>query len=58
MDPFKYPNLTATYITNWVKGAKTVHNLNIDYVGVSTQELHMLIVNNFDVNTNTIIDLE
>ena len=34
-DPYNDPNRLATYIFNWVRGAKQVHNLNIDYVGVS-----------------------
>ena len=32
--PFKYPNLTSTYIVNWIAGAKTVYGLTIDYIGV------------------------
>jgi len=29
------PNSTADYIARWVAGAKNVHSLDIDYVGVS-----------------------
>jgi galactosylceramidase len=32
--PFQYPNLTSEYITNWVRGAKSTYNLDIDYIGV------------------------
>ena len=32
--PFTYPNQTSQYIVNWVKGAKEVHGLDIDYLGV------------------------
>lgn len=32
--PYKYPNVTATYITKWVLGAKKVYNLTIDYLGI------------------------
>ena len=33
--PYKFPNLTAGYISKWIKGAKDHYNLDIDYVGVS-----------------------
>ncbi|XP_065844131.1 galactocerebrosidase-like [Oscarella lobularis] len=32
--PYKYPNLTATYIVKWIQGAKKVYNLDIDYIGI------------------------
>ena len=32
--PFKNPEATAGYITKWILGAKNVHNLTIDYIGV------------------------
>lgn len=32
-DPFAYPDLTANYTVNWVKGAKEVYKLDIDYLG-------------------------
>jgi galactosylceramidase len=32
--PYKYPNLTANYTANWILGAKSVYNLDIDYVGI------------------------
>eukprot|EP01050_Picozoa_sp_SAG11_P006348 SAG11_NODE_488_length_8997_cov_12.304113_10_plen_70_part_00 len=31
--PFQYPEQTALYVTEWVKGAKSEHGLQIDYVG-------------------------
>ena len=31
--PFQYPEQTARYVTEWVKGAKSEHGLQIDYVG-------------------------
>ncbi len=33
--PYKFPDLTATYIANWIIGAKKTYGLDIDYVGVS-----------------------
>ena len=33
-NPYAYPNLTAGYIVKWVEGAKTVYNLDIDYIGI------------------------
>ena len=33
--PYKYPELTSSYIVKWITGAKKYYNLNIDYVGVS-----------------------
>jgi galactosylceramidase len=32
-DPYVYPQQTATYITNWVIGAKTVYGYDVDYIG-------------------------
>lgn len=32
--PFKYPNLTASYINKWIAGAKSEYNLDIDYIGI------------------------
>ena len=32
--PLDAPHLSAEYITEWVKGAKDVHNLTIDWVGM------------------------
>lgn len=32
--PYTAPELTAKYVTDWVVGAKTEHDLEIDYVGV------------------------
>ena len=31
-NPYAYPELTADYIVKWVDGAKTVYDLDIDYV--------------------------
>lgn len=33
-DPYHNPALTADYIVKWIEGAKQVHNLTIDFVGV------------------------
>ncbi|RDD42717.1 Galactocerebrosidase [Trichoplax sp. H2] len=33
-DPYKYPLITAKYITKWLMGAKKYYNLTIDYVGI------------------------
>ena len=33
--PYDHPEQTCRYILEWVRGAKTVHNLFIDYLGVS-----------------------
>ena len=32
--PFAYPEQTSRYLMEWVKGAKTQYDLDIDYVGV------------------------
>ena len=32
--PYKYPNVTATYITKWILAAKKYYNLTIDYIGI------------------------
>ncbi len=34
-NPYSNITRTATYITNWIGGAKKVHNLTIDFIGVS-----------------------
>ncbi|GAB1605893.1 galactocerebrosidase-like [Argonauta hians] len=34
LSPFTTPIVTATYITKWILGAKTHHNLTFDYVGI------------------------
>ena len=31
--PYKYPKQTAQYVTEWVRGARSDHDLHIDYVG-------------------------
>ncbi|XP_076470958.1 galactocerebrosidase-like [Babylonia areolata] len=33
-DPYNDPRRLATYIVKWVKGAKVVHSLDIDYIGI------------------------
>ncbi|XP_062584696.1 galactocerebrosidase-like isoform X2 [Saccostrea cucullata] len=33
-DPYHNPTLTADYIMKWVTGAKEVHNLTIDFIGI------------------------
>eukprot|EP00041_Stephanoeca_diplocostata_P017039 m.339013 g.339013 ORF g.339013 m.339013 type:complete len:833 (+) comp20573_c0_seq1:46-2544(+) len=32
--PFSHPNLTSTYITKWLEGARDVYNIDIDYIGI------------------------
>ncbi|KAL7380825.1 hypothetical protein ABVT39_024681 [Epinephelus coioides] len=32
--PYDYPDITATYVVNWILGAKQYHDLDIDYVGI------------------------
>ncbi|CAH1784597.1 unnamed protein product, partial [Owenia fusiformis] len=32
--PYKFPELSANYITKWLVGAKVHYNLTIDYVGI------------------------
>ena len=38
LTPYVAPEITADYVIKWISGAKTAHNLTIDYIGVS---LHM-----------------
>ncbi|XP_072030846.1 galactocerebrosidase-like isoform X2 [Amphiura filiformis] len=33
-DPYHNPDVLAGYILNWIKGAKSHHNLTIDYIGI------------------------
>lgn len=33
-DPYTDPQQTANYVVKWIRGAKTVYNLTIDYVGI------------------------
>ncbi|GFR85270.1 galactocerebrosidase [Elysia marginata] len=33
-NPYIDPELTADYIVRWIRGAKTIHNLTMDYVGI------------------------
>ncbi|XP_061192943.1 galactocerebrosidase-like isoform X2 [Saccostrea echinata] len=33
-DPYHNPSLTADYIVKWISGAKEVHNLTIDFIGI------------------------
>ncbi|XP_046548389.1 galactocerebrosidase-like [Haliotis rubra] len=33
-DPYVIPQQTATYILKWLQGAKTYHNLTIDFIGI------------------------
>jgi galactosylceramidase len=54
--PYSYPNLTASYITKWIMGAKKYYNLDIDYIGIWNERnynstyiktlRHMLDINN------------
>ncbi|XP_078572194.1 galactocerebrosidase-like isoform X3 [Branchiostoma floridae x Branchiostoma japonicum] len=38
--PYHRPETTASYIVNWILGAKTVHGLTIDYVGIWNERIH------------------
>lgn len=33
-DPFKFPELTARYLVEWVAGAKSEYGLDVDYLGI------------------------
>lgn len=32
--PYDFPDITASYVVNWILGAKQYHDLDIQYVGV------------------------
>ncbi|XP_059210025.1 galactocerebrosidase isoform X2 [Centropristis striata] len=32
--PYDFPDVTATYVVNWILGAKKYHDLDIQYVGI------------------------
>ncbi|XP_076017139.1 galactocerebrosidase-like isoform X2 [Genypterus blacodes] len=32
--PYDFPDITAAYVVNWILGAKTYHDLDIQYVGI------------------------
>ncbi|KAM4541625.1 galactocerebrosidase-like isoform 2-T2 [Odontesthes bonariensis] len=32
--PYDFPDITATYVVNWILGAKQYHDLDIQYVGI------------------------
>ncbi|XP_051905572.1 galactocerebrosidase-like [Hippocampus zosterae] len=32
--PYDFPDVTVEYVVKWILGAKQVHDLNIDYVGI------------------------
>ncbi|XP_029316097.1 galactocerebrosidase isoform X2 [Cottoperca gobio] len=32
--PYDFPDITATYVVNWILGAKQCHDLDIHYVGI------------------------
>nr|XP_043902999.1 galactocerebrosidase isoform X1 [Solea senegalensis] len=32
--PYDFPDVTATYVVNWILGAKQYHDLDIQYVGI------------------------
>lgn len=34
LSPYTFPEVTADYIIKWINGAKQVHNLTIDYIGI------------------------
>ncbi|XP_035689749.1 galactocerebrosidase-like [Branchiostoma floridae] len=38
--PYHRPETTANYIVNWILGAKTIHGLTIDYVGIWNERIH------------------
>lgn len=33
-NPYTKPNVTATYIINWIKGAKKYYDLDMNYIGI------------------------
>ncbi|XP_046548390.1 galactocerebrosidase-like [Haliotis rubra] len=39
-DPYVIPQQTATYILKWIQGAKTYHNLTIDFVGIWNEKAY------------------
>ena len=39
LSPYAAPEVTADYVIKWISGAKTVHNLTIDFVGVSVLDI-------------------
>ncbi|XDV43033.1 hypothetical protein PO909_011585 [Leuciscus waleckii] len=32
--PYGFPDITASYVVSWIRGAKQYHDLDIDYVGI------------------------
>ncbi|XP_012708310.3 galactocerebrosidase isoform X2 [Fundulus heteroclitus] len=32
--PYDFPDVTAAYVVNWILGAKTYHDLDIQYIGI------------------------
>ena len=36
-DPYTNITKLSNYVVNWIEGAKTVHGLHIDYIGVCMQ---------------------
>ncbi|XP_056090978.1 galactocerebrosidase [Rhinichthys klamathensis goyatoka] len=32
--PYDFPDITASYVVSWIRGAKQYHDLDIDYVGI------------------------
>uniref|UniRef100_A0A671XEQ6 Galactocerebrosidase n=1 Tax=Sparus aurata TaxID=8175 RepID=A0A671XEQ6_SPAAU len=41
--PYDFPDITAAYVVNWILGAKQYHDLDIQYVGVCTRLLWILL---------------
>ena len=35
--PWSHPNVSAAYVVNWLKGARDMYNLTIDYVGINNE---------------------
>lgn len=33
-DPYQFPNITADYISRWIKGAKKHYNVTVDFIGI------------------------
>ncbi|XP_028995858.1 galactocerebrosidase isoform X1 [Betta splendens] len=41
--PYDFPDITATYVVNWILGAKQYHDLDINYIGIWNER-------NYDIN--------
>ena len=52
--PYKYPNITASYITKWILGAKKYYNLTIDFIGIWNERSYNL---NYILTLRVFLDL-